>query len=281
MLLIQNINLPAEATAVITGLQGLVNQEANYPDRVVKAHKLWVSKNSTASKKSAFRTIRDTLSNMCIGSVRCSYCEDSLADEVEHIAPKNLFPQHAFQWNNYLFACGPCNGPKSNRHGVVVGGVVQEFTRNKTDPIVPPPPGQFALINPRFEDPTLFLELDLGGVTPDGMVLDATFEFVVREGLLPADSARAEFTITVLGLNREVIRAARENAFGGFRARLREYVEARQAGILQNELDTLMRDILNTPHLTVFYEMRRQRSYLPQVDQFFSDAPEAIDWHLY
>lgn len=73
----------------------------------------------------------------------------------------------------------------------------------------------------------------------------------------------------MLGLNREVIRAARENAFGGFRARLREYVEARQAGFLQNERDALMLDILNTPHLTVFYEMRRQRSYLPQVDQFF------------
>jgi hypothetical protein len=218
---------------------------------------------------------------MCVGSVRCSYCEDSLADEVEHILPKNLFPEHTFQWQNYLFACGPCNGPKSNKYGVILNNSVSEFIRKKDDRIVPPPGGQSALINPRIEDPTLFLELDLGGVTPDGTTLDATYEFIAHDGLSAADHARAQFSILVLGLNREVIRAARENAFSGFRARLKEYVDARQTNASQAELSILKQAILNAPHLTVFFEMRRQRGWLPQINYLFSNAPEAIDWQTH
>ena len=46
------------------------------------------------------------------------YCEDSVGDEVEHHRPKNLYPDHTFLWDNYLYACGPCNGPKNNRFAV-------------------------------------------------------------------------------------------------------------------------------------------------------------------
>lgn len=117
-------------------------------------------------------SIRKNLATMCIGSVRCAYCEDSAADEVEHILPKNLFSQHSFKWSNYLFACGPCNGPKSNRYGTVNGVSVKEFTRSKKDPVVPPPVGQSGFIDPRTEDAFDFLEMDLGGTTPHGIVLE-------------------------------------------------------------------------------------------------------------
>ncbi|PMZ85271.1 MULTISPECIES: aminoglycoside phosphotransferase [unclassified Pseudomonas] len=281
MLLIQNLDLPEDTAAVINILQHLIDLQEDYPTKVKMADKAWTSRNSNALKKAAFRSIRATLAKMCVGSVRCSYCEDSLADEVEHILPKSLFPEQAFQWQNYLFACGPCNGPKSNRYGVILNNSVSEFIRKKDDLIVPPPGGQSALINPRIEDPTLFLELDLGGVTPDGTVLDATYEFIVHDGLSATDQARAKFSILVLGLNREVIRAARENAFSGFRARLKEYVDARQQNASQAELSILKQAILNTPHLTVFFEMRRQRGWLPQINHLFSSAPEAIDWQTH
>lgn len=123
-----------------------------------------------------------------------------------------------------------------------------------------------------------YLELDLGGVTPDDAVIEPTFEVLEALGLGEVDLARASFTIDVLGLNREVIRVARGNAFGGFRARLREYVEKREEGVPDSELRRHRNDLLRTPHLTVFVEMRRQRRMLPEIDDFLSRAPEAFTW---
>ncbi|KUY70759.1 hypothetical protein WS46_31775 [Burkholderia sp. RF4-BP95] len=45
-------------------------------------------------------------------------------------------------------------------------------------------------------------------------------------------------------------------------------------------LDLLQADIIGTPHLTVFFEMRRQRSLLPEVDRLLNDAPDAALWRL-
>ena len=49
---------------------------------------------------------------------QCSYCECTLNAErvgqVEHFKPKALFPLSAYDWDNYLLACGGCNGPKSD-----------------------------------------------------------------------------------------------------------------------------------------------------------------------
>lgn len=57
---------------------------------------------------------------------------DSAADEVEHIAPKALFPERVFDWTNYIYACGPCNGPKSNRYSyVTTSGEMKEFIRTR------------------------------------------------------------------------------------------------------------------------------------------------------
>ena len=50
------------------------------------------------------------------------YCEDSVADEVEHFRPKDLYPDVVFAWRNYLYACGQCNGGKNNRFSIVRAG---------------------------------------------------------------------------------------------------------------------------------------------------------------
>lgn len=50
---------------------------------------------------------------------QCAYCECTMNSErvcqVEHFKPKSLFPLSAYDWDNYLLACGGCNGPKSDR----------------------------------------------------------------------------------------------------------------------------------------------------------------------
>lgn len=201
-----------------------------------------------------------------------------MADEVEHIKPKSLFPQDTFSWSNYLFACGPCNGPKNDQYGVVQGNQVIEFRRGRNDPVIPPPIGQSGFIDPRHEDPFDFLEIDLGGTTPDGKELEGTFRVVARYGLPPLEAARAEFTIRVLDLNREATRKARENAFGGFRARIFEYVQKKEDGEEEAGLEQLQQGILSTPHLSVFEDMRRQKDFLPEIAGLIDCAPEVLDW---
>ncbi|AJY19666.1 hypothetical protein L0Z13_08750 [Burkholderia multivorans] len=280
MLRISDKDLAASANTVLNQMQSQVNREAAYPDQVTKALALWDAKRGSKPRREAFATIRDTLATMCIGPVRCAYCEDSAADEIEHVYPKSLFPERAFQWSNLLFACGPCNGPKSNKFGILALGKVVEFCRTKDKSDTPPPAGISALVDPRVEDPTELLELDLGGVTPDGHKISGTFMFVPRSGISESEEARAIFTIDTLGLNREVLRMARRNAFSGFRARLWEYVTKIKGNAPAEALDHLRAEIISTPHLSVFFEMRRQRSALPEVDQLLKDAPDAALWRL-
>lgn len=280
MLQIPERSLAASTHTILNDLQALIDAETDYPAKVKAAKKAWDTKTSTRAKATAFQIVRQTLASMCIGPVRCAYCEDSLADEVEHIRPKNFFPEHVFEWKNYLFACGPCNGPKGSRYAVLNHDAVIEFVRVPRDVIEPPPAGPSALIDPRAEDPQKFFELDLGGTTPDGIELPGTFEFLPSDVATLGAQARAVFSIEVLGLNREVMRVARENAFGGFRARLREYAEEKANGASPARLDDLRDNLLSTPHLTVFAEMRRQQVYLPAIRALFTLAPEAETWPL-
>lgn len=270
----------ASTVGLLGELQEKITLVPNYSDRVNAASSAWETKTSTKAKLEAFQDIRKTLALMCVGPTRCAYCEDSLADEIEHIKPKSFFPELTFSWSNYLFSCGPCNGPKGNRYGVVSEGRVAEFVRKKGDPLVPPPAGPAALVDPRTDDPLDFFELDLGGTAPDGNFVAGTFLFLPRETGHAELQARADFTIDVLGLNREIIRVARMNAFGGFRARLREYVAEKLGGAEPDRLESLKKDILETPHLSVFAEMRRQKNFLPAIRDLFDDAPEAAVWPL-
>ncbi|WP_416759017.1 hypothetical protein ACNI65_20380 [Roseateles sp. So40a] len=280
MLIIRDQMLPAAAQQQLNVFQASVDALADYADRVEAAASAWKTRTSTVKGEAAFKAVRATLAQMCIGPIRCAYCEDSLADEVEHIKPKSFFPDLAFVWANYAFACGPCNGPKGSRYAVVSRGTLREVVRTRGLPPAPAPAGRCALIDPRTEDPTEFLELDLGGVGADGTQLDPTFDFLPKEDLSATATARAEYTIKTLGLNREVLRKARSNAFGGFRARLREYAEKMEAGADVAELARLRDDLLGTPHLTVLHEMRVQRLWLPEIDDLLNRAPEASMWPL-
>ena len=133
---------------------------------------------------------------------------------------------------------------------------------------------------PDQKTPLFFWNSTSGGVTPDGLGLDPTYDFLPSDSLTLRELSRAIYTIRVLDLNREVLRVARANAFGGFRARLHEYADKRDEDASVTILEGLKNDLLRTPHLTVFAEMRRQRSSLPEIDALFSRAPESVQWPL-
>ena len=195
------------------------------------------------------------------------YCEDSVGDEVEHIRPKDLYPCLVFVWTNYVYACGRCNGGKSNKFAVMTENGIENVTRRRGDPVVPPTNGAPVFINPRWDDPLNFLDLDL----------QRTFFLLPRENISQTDRDRADFTIETLKLNRDVLTMARSTAYGSYYARLHEYVNRRDETTTE-ELAALVSGVKAMPHPTVWAEMKRQHPYIPILQRLFSQAPEALNW---
>jgi uncharacterized protein (TIGR02646 family) len=207
---------------------------------------------------------------MCSGARRCAYCEDSAADEVEHIYPKHFYPDRVFVWRNYVYACGPCNGPKGSRFSVFIAdtGSQVELTRSQNT-LSPPPIGLPGLIDPRIENPEQFLALELRD----------TFYFVERATIGTLDYERAKYTIKILGLNeREFLPAARRSAYRDYRAHLSQYLAVRDNGGDAAELTRLAAEIRTRQHPTVWSEMKRQHTHLPNLASLFAAVPEALNW---
>src|SRR5262249_51537211 len=133
----------------------------------------------------------------------------------------DLYPEAVFVWENYLYICGQCNGGKRERFLVLLprDDQPQNVTRRRGAAVVPPPAGAPpAFLDPRQDDGLLFMQFDLQG----------TFRFVPTARAGTTDHVRAEKTIEILKLNsRDYLVQARREAFGSYRARLREYAEDR------------------------------------------------------
>jgi uncharacterized protein (TIGR02646 family) len=247
---------------------------ATFEQQSKKAKDSFSSRNKIGNP--TFDAVKVKLAEMCSGARRCVYCEDSVGDEVEHIHPKDLYPEHCFQWENYVYACGSCNGPKNNKFAVfrADNGQFHEVNPPRGTRATKPAPGEAALINPRTEDPLTFCMLDI----------DDTFNFVViATDARKKEKAAYTFTI-VLRLNREFLRQARKNAYGNFSARLSEYVNQKKKNAPIAKLSKLINGIKSEAHPTVWKEMQRyfQKGLLEKVDsdlnELFHQAPEALTW---
>ncbi len=269
MLQLPQLTLPSTAQNQLIKWQSDIDHIADYKGRV-KEGKILFSKRNRASN-TTFSKVRKVLVEMCSGARRCAYCEDSVADQVEHIAPKDLYPEVVFVWENYLYACGQCNNPKSNQYAVFSHrtSAFVEVTRVGNAHIAQPEPGEPVLINPRFEDPLAFLELDLLG----------TFYFLPVETLADRDRQRAEYTLDVLRLNdRDYLLAARAEAFDSYRARLIEYIHEKKSGSPPDQLDIRIKALRKMQHPTVWQEMQRQQAWIAELKELFDRAPEALAW---
>lgn len=266
MLKLINKQLPNDARIKLDELQKEVDQAVGYAAQVAMAKLEFPKRNKIGN--ATFDAVKSKLTEMCYGARRCMYCEDSVADEVEHFCPKDLYPGLVFAWKNYLYACGPCNGPKNSRFAIIDGSSqLLDVTRPRDGAILPPVKGDVALIDPRRENPLSFMMLDLRD----------TFEFTSIATPGSVEDLRANYTIEILRLNeRDYLVEARVNAFSGFRARLSEYITRRDLGASQKELKLLREGILRAPHPSVWAEMVRQRTHHPSIAQLFATAPEAV-----
>lgn len=175
-----------------------------------------------------------------------------------------------FVWPNYAYACGPCNGPKGVSFAVFTAGPGSKVEiKRSADAPSPPPAGVPGLIDPRVEDATRLLALDLRD----------TFYFVERAAPGTLDHERARYTIEILGLNkREYLRLARLAAYRDYCAHLTQYLVVRNGGGDEAELQRLATEIQIRQHPTVWSEMRRQHASLPILAPLFAAVPEALTW---
>ncbi len=260
---------PGLDTTTARGLRGYqceVDDAGTYSEQIATGKRLFKRYNRRTNR--VFKVVRTRLADMCAGARRCGYCEDSVGDEVEHIKPKDIYPERVFVWENYLFACGQCNGGKNNRFSVISRGRLRDVTRRRNAPIRRRRAGAPALINPRDEDPLAFFDLEI----------TETFVFLPRMDLSGIDEQRACYTIDTLKLNRDVLLAARREAYGAYRARLVEYRQRRDDGASGTALRILSNAITTSAHPTVWREMQRQSSIVNELRDLFSDVPEALSW---
>ena len=266
--LLNTITLTKRSMGYLAKWQNIIDSESTYEAQITKAKATWGKSNKT------FDEIKKKLRQMLNDTDRCAYCEDSYADEIEHIYPKSIYPEKTFVWENYLYACGPCNGPKNSQFALIDSvGQLQNITpplKIPEDYVFRRPAAlQAALIDPRVENPLQFLELDI----------TSTFRFVPAIGLNAQDHLRALFTIRVLRLNdREYLVKAREKAFENYKARLKEYIEERNKGATQPKLDKLISGIKEGNHQTVWFEIKRFHSLIPELKRLFIEEPTALNW---
>jgi hypothetical protein len=227
-------------------LQNGIDVIVSYADQVAAARDAFDKKPSAL-----FKRIRSALAKSCGELERCVYCEDSNADEVEHISPKKFFPEKTFYEGNYVFVCGRCNPIKRENFSILhSGGWIDLECHRKAYGIVAPPKGTSRFIDPIIETPMSFLWLD---------ILGGTFFFteLPEEGTIEFE--RANYTITTLRLNdRGALVKSRKVAYTGFMDRMHRYIDDKNCGKPIDILRNRLIDIYLTPHQTVRLEIGRQ-----------------------
>jgi uncharacterized protein (TIGR02646 family) len=256
----------AEATQeYLEDKQQQIDLEQTYADQVAKGKSLWATKSANHFGKG--NNIRETLRKSCTGLGRCHYCEDSIADEIEHIFPKDLFPDKVFRWENYLYACGQCNGAhKKNQFAIIdEQGEILDITRPNGAEIVAPALGQPLLIDIRNEDPFLFFDIDF---------ITGVLTFKPERGSI--QYKRAEYTCKTIDLNRDVLKRARKNTYKEFLSLIGNYTRSQQRGENTTEFKGLKIIILEHPHRTVWELMKRCSDINPDLNAKFRIAPELM-----
>jgi uncharacterized protein (TIGR02646 family) len=262
MIQVKSRELAAEALAELAALQREIDSLPTYPERVTAAVEQWPSRR----RRKVFSHVEEILGAMCSGPKRCMFCEDNGAYQIEHFRPKSLYPGLVYAWGNYLFACGQCNGPKSDRFAIFSGsGAVLELARAGSEPESVPS----VLLDPRQDEPMGYLWLDLRD----------TFRFkpVHASGTLGYD--RADYTLRWLGLNdRDELVEARRSAYGDYLAHLERYATRKRSGADPEILKQLRRSIERRNHVTVWREMQRQHQTDANLRALFEEVPETLAW---
>jgi hypothetical protein len=279
-------------------VQGNINALLHFIEKSNAAGTKWDSKDSSNAGKMAFAEIKSMLTSMCIGVGICNYCEANEATDIEHIRAKSLFPEYAFFWENYILACKICNTTyKMDKASIFVpkgSNIAIDISPKRGATKTQPANEDTLLINPRTENPTRFIMLDLVG---------RTFNYIPKKPVGTREYLRADYSInTLLKLNdRQALVEARKAAFKDFQNLLKNYIacgkattydelelatgdepQVNRSSSLSTEIiriqSHIKNNIISRSQPTVWLEMKRQRAKLNITNQLFKQAPEALLW---
>lgn len=290
MLQLAKHNLETSIQKTLDSLQQQVNLAGNSFDaRREMAQKLWTTKKNAEGQR-AFVKITEALRNICVYVNVCNYCEQNEANDIEHIYPKSYFPDYTFIWENYILACKQCNTAYKLDKCFVLDpdGNVHEVFRGTA-----PPFQQVAMINPRIEDPNLFLWLNM-----------QTRQFEIKEGLSLPEANKAERTLFILQLNtRDLLLEDRKNTAIYYYERMKtlaaileaQSIEAIEeilsphddlidSNIKLNELKSTIQEnfqkhLSQYKHPSVWYAIKTiERKVNPKWAALFNRIPDAVKW---
>lgn len=267
MIQIHAVELPAAVESQLHQWQAEVDALPEYADRVRFA----AARFRNAAKSAPFQDIRRALEKAAAGNARCMFCEDSLANEIDHLRPKALYPDACFSWPNYIYVCGVCNKAKSSTFAVFANPTRElvDVTRRRGHPIAPPLDGSAVLIHPRYEDPMRLLKLDIAD----------SFYFSPLAPRGSEEHQRARYTIDLLKLNRrDPLVRQRRQYFETYLTQLEAYTRAQERGDSEDELRARRYHVRTLGHPTVWFEMRRQHGSLARLRALFANLPEALQW---
>lgn len=139
-----------------------------------------------------FLPVIQALRSICGEGELCMYCSANEPSQVEHYQPLSVFPEKAFEYENYLWTCDICNRHKGNRF--------------------PPDTEQGAIILNPLDDRVW-----------DYFFLDEMYGHLIPKFDVVADAymSRAVSTCSVIGIDRENVQIRRRHRY----KRLRQSVQ--------------------------------------------------------
>lgn len=286
-----NNELSEDTQEILNDLQNQVDIQIDFSAEVVKAKALWLNKNSGEPRYNAFREIRVKLEQGSNCEGVCTYCEQNIASDVEHVKPKSYFPGSCFQWENYVAACQTCNTDHKSNHCYIFNENDDLIRLSKGDE---PASQDVAFIDPRIENPSDFMFLNLKSFR---------FKPFKESDIGSRNFWKADRTIAILKLNeRPYLKLARESAYDYFCETLNRCALISESATLDQlrlvlvpreqridfnrdlevvkvELLEAQRDsIRKRHHPTVWLEMKRQRKIDKDLLDLFERIPAALDW---
>lgn len=291
--------LSPETIAFLAQKQAEIDNLPDYETKRTKVGDKWKGKAGSKAGKAAFEEVRSKLLSATVSEEICNYCEHNEASDVEHVAPKSLFPEKTFVFENYILACKKCNQLKIDKCSVFHPDdstkIIDLTNDNKTQPIC----DHILWINPHTEEPLEYLQL----------LIETDYKSSTHLYFVPtvsdpnsADYHKAMYVIKELKLNtRNGLVEQRKNAFRSFlnllgicgkinkaktHRQLRIAINGHPA-ILKNQsiasekerLIGYFRELIQSHiHPSVWQEMKRQHKNFKFLEKLFEAAPEALDF---
>ena len=105
MILLQREDLSAETSSLLGDYQSAIDASVDYATKVTEAKRLFKLRNNRQNP--AFNEVRNVLSRLSGAAGRCTYCEVSVPDEVEHFCLRHYIQRRLLRGATFYMHAVP------------------------------------------------------------------------------------------------------------------------------------------------------------------------------